>query len=126
VVGVGSVVSAQACSQIQATLLHCGGPNNCSQDVAVNEPYTSEYGFYLGYFNVACCSTYYASYTEAANCEGSNKVAHIPRDPLEEVASLQPLLIRNCAGGYDPYVEQPARNVDIMQPLKSRNGLGLN
>ena len=44
-----------------------------------------------------------------------------------DLASLEPILVRNCAGGYDPYVQQHPREADLdSQPLMLRRKIVLD
>ena len=50
----------------------------------------------------------------------------IPARALAEEASLQPLLIRNCARRYDPYVVQPADAFEVQKSLNRHSKIALN
>jgi hypothetical protein len=114
------------CSQLQTQLVQCGGPNNCHQAVPINTPLPAEYGFYMTSFLVYCCNSTFDSFTEAGQCEGTHEYAPISKASLAAAASVQPLLIRNCAGGYDPYVEPPQSHFDVLRALDSTAKLVLN
>jgi hypothetical protein len=79
----------------------------------------------VGETKVSCCNGNITSYVEAGNCQGTGSYAPLAKGPLEELASLQPLLIRNCSGGYDPYVEHP-ESFDITNAFSLRRELNLN
>lgn len=107
---VSTLSSHGQCLQTQAQQFQCTGPNNCSQTVAINSVYPVEYGWYMTYFPVACCSTYINTNVPDTACDGDR--AQIARGPLSEVAALQPLLIRDCSGGYNPYFDPLPANRD--------------
>lgn len=129
VVTVAIAISALACHgqcyMLQAHTVSCTGANNCSQTVAVNQAIGNEYGWYVGYFAVSCCDDVVYSYTEESFCEDGDGI-RIPSRALAQVASLQPLLIRNCARRYDPYVAQPPDAFDVQKSLKSHSQIALN
>jgi hypothetical protein len=122
-----STLSCHAqCNTLQAQSVSCTGSNNCSQTVAVNQAVGSLYGWYVGSFPVYCCDYAIYSYTEQASCDGGDGALRIPARALAQVASLQPLLIRNCARRYDPYVAQPADAFDVQKSLKSHSQIAFN
>ena len=94
------------------------------QTVAINQVYPVEYGWYMTYFPVHCCNTFFNTNAPDTYCEGPRP--QIPRRALAEVASLQPLLIRNCGGGYDPYFDPPAREFDLQKAFNSHSKIALN
>jgi len=120
-----TLASHAQCLDYQAQQLSCVGSNNCSQTVAVNEVYPVQYGWYMSYFPVACCDTYYNTNVPETPCDGSTPI-RIPKGALAAVASLQPLLIRNCGGGYDPYFDQPTAHFELQRSLNTRKEFTLN
>jgi hypothetical protein len=126
IVALGSALTCHSqCVRVEAHLLHCGGPNNWSQDVAVNIPYGDpDGGFYVSFFYVWCCETQFESYYETAPC---TQHGSIPKAALVELASVQPLMIRNCAGEYDPFQkQQPEIQFDMKRSLDTHRRIVLN
>jgi hypothetical protein len=130
VVAIATPVSTQSsqsqCLNLQVNQIMCSGPNNCSQTVPVNQVYEIEYGWFTGLFPVSCCGHDYYMYYEETPCDGEVVYPRIPVRALAAVASLQPLLIRNCAGGYDPYTDHPAGTFDVQKSLDSHSKIALN
>lgn len=115
------------CWQLQTILEHCEDPaTGCMQAVPINQAmFTDEYGWYLGMFEVHCCNQVFYSQTEETGCDGE-RAPRIPGRALASEVSLQPLLIRNCAGGYDPYFGRPAVDFDVQKSLNSHSKIALN
>lgn len=91
---------AQSCIQLYATQMHCTGPNNCSQTVAVNDYNWVEYGYDLGKpFYVPCCSTEFPTWTEGPGCG----VPAVSRAAVAALAAQQPILAADCRGKYLAY-----------------------
>ena len=114
------------CATLETRLATCQGSNGCSQSVPINFAVPAEFGYYVGNFQVACCDQYFFTNTEESVCDGDVARAQIPRRPLAAVASLQPLLIRNCAGGYDPYSDPAGSSFDVQKALNSHTKIALN
>jgi hypothetical protein len=121
---VSALPSHGQCAQLQTTLLTCGGPNNCQQSVPVNLPVSSEYGTSVGYFTVYCCESTFETYTEGGGCtiEGER----IPQPRLEAAAELEPILVRNCSGLYEPYLPSSGGGFDVARALSSSAKITLN
>jgi len=121
---VSALASHGQCAQLQNTLLLCGGPNDCHQNVAVNLPVSSEYGTSVGFFDVYCCESTISTAYEAGGCTIGGE--HIPAPKLKEAAELEPLLIRNCSGLYEPYLPSSGGEFDVTRALSSSAKLTLN
>jgi hypothetical protein len=127
IIAFGAATASQGqCSQLQTTTITCYETNpQCEEGVSISIPYSAQYGFTLGEGKVSCCNGNVTSYFEAGNCEGSGSYAPLPKGPMDELASLQPLLVRNCSGGYDPFVEHPA-TLDVLREFSHSRKLILN
>jgi hypothetical protein len=68
-------------------------------------PETSEYGYYLTATNATCCGQQFVVYSPAGNCESPGSAMNPSlQKKLDEWASMEPLLIANCAGQFHPYL----------------------
>jgi len=99
------------CGETQGISVTCGGPNGCSQTVAVNSFYETEFGGKLSYFMVWCCESHIPSYYPTGEGGCPYEVLNKPtvRKELDELASTSTILVANCAGQFEPYRNRPIK-----------------
>ena len=123
-----AVADAQDCVNIQSNTVTCGNQQGQTCPVTVYTFIGSQCGAYPGPYNyVNCCSTLIASATsiQGGCCYTAGMLRPETRQQLAEFALMQPVLISDCEGRYQPYTEIRPKEPE-WNPSSSKLRISLN